>query len=322
MKRALRVTIVLLVVLLVAGGIVFWQYPLWVNDQTIRLHLWRSGVKSDYVQVDGYRLHYFEARPRDGSAGTPLLLVHGLGARVEDWGNLIPGLAAQGFHVYAPDLLGFGRSPQPDVNYSISLEEQIVVDFMRAMGLSKADVGGWSMGGWISMKMALDHPAMVERLVVYDSAGLYFDAAGDADVFTPSGVEGVHRLFKILSPRVAQLPDFVARAVVRRNGAMAWVIHRSVTAMMGGRDLLDFRLGQMQRPTLVVWGARDDLIPLETGERMHKLIPGSSMAVIEGCGHLAPAECWQPTLEATVGFLRAQPVPAGGRTVYAAPVVK
>ena len=86
------------------------------------------------------------------------------------------GLAAQGFHVYVPDLLGYGRSPKPDVDYSISLEEKTVVEFMQAVHVPRADVGGWSMGGWIAMKLALDHPEMVDRLVVYDSAGVYFPA--------------------------------------------------------------------------------------------------------------------------------------------------
>jgi len=63
MKFALRV-VALLVVVLVAAGLVFYRYPLWVADQQIRFHLWREGVKSEYVEAGGYRLHYFEALPR------------------------------------------------------------------------------------------------------------------------------------------------------------------------------------------------------------------------------------------------------------------
>src|SRR5580692_712982 len=147
MKVALRVVAFLLVIMVVAG-LLFYRYPLWVADRQTRFHLWREGVKSDYVEAGGYRLHYFEASPANGGSGTPLVLVHGLGARGEDWGAMIPALAAQGFHVYAPDLLGYGRSPRPDVSYSISMEETVVVQFMQAMHMARADVGGWSMGGW------------------------------------------------------------------------------------------------------------------------------------------------------------------------------
>src|SRR5277367_5259154 len=170
MKLALRV-VAFLVLLVVAAGLVFYRYPLWVGDQQLRFHLWRAGVKSDYVEAGGYKLHYFEAAPSDGSGGTPLVLVHGLGARGEDWAAMIPALAAKGFHVYVPDLLGYGRSPQPDVDYSVSLQEKTMMEFMDALGLEDSDVGGWSMGGWVALELTLDHPEMVDRLVVFDSAG-------------------------------------------------------------------------------------------------------------------------------------------------------
>ena len=301
--------------MVVVGGLVFYFDPLWVTDQFLGVHLWRRHVRSEYAMVGSYRLHYLEAVPADGRDGTPLLLVHGLGARGEDWSELIPRLAEAGFHVYAPDLLGFGRSPRMDLSYSIPLQEETMVGFLRAMHLEKADVGGWSMGGWIAMKLALDHPEMVDRLVLYDSAGVYFPASEDADLFTPTDLAGVRRLVSMLYPHPAQMPDFVGRALLRAIATNGWVIRRSMEEMMAGRDLLDFRLQLIDRPTLVVWGSHDDLIPLKVGDGIHERIPNSSMAVIEGCGHMAPAECWRPVLQATVEFLRAQPPMQGGRTV-------
>ena len=174
-KRVVRVLAVIFVLILVAVGVVYYN-PLWLADQQIRYRLWREGVRSDYIVVDGYRMHYFEATPPKGQPETPLVLVHGLGARGEDWGVMIPALAAKGFHVYAPDLLGYGRTVRPDVSYSIALQEKTVFDFMQAKQVTRADVGGWSMGGWVAMQLALDHPEAVDRLAVYDSAGLYFPA--------------------------------------------------------------------------------------------------------------------------------------------------
>lgn len=80
MKFALRV-VAFLVLFAVAAGLAFYRYPLWVADRQIRFHLWREGVKSDYVDTGGYGLHYFEALPTNGG-GTPLVLVHGLGLGV------------------------------------------------------------------------------------------------------------------------------------------------------------------------------------------------------------------------------------------------
>ena len=301
--------------LVLVGAIIFLRFPLWVNDQHIRFHLWRNNVQSEFVEVGKDRIHYFEALPPNHKEGIPLLLIHGLGARGEDWAALMPGLAAAGFHVYAPDLLGYGRSPRPDISYSIADEEAAVVAFMHTVHLTRVDVGGWSMGGWIALKLTLDHPEMVDRLVVYDSAGVYFPATDDADVFTPTDEAGVRRLMSILSPRPVNMPDFVARDVLRKVHRNAWVIHRSMAEMMTGRDLLDFRLHRIQRPTLVMWGSRDDLIPLASGERMHELIPGSTLDVVDGCGHLAPSECWRPVLKSTIDFLKSQPTTLGGRRI-------
>ena len=95
------------------------------------------------------------------------------------------------------------------------------------------------------------------------------------------------------------------------------MVKRSMTAMTNGRELLDFRLHDLKEPTLVVWGSRDDLIPLAVGQRIHSLIPDSSLLVVDGCGHLAPAECWKPVTDGTVNFLKAKDPAAGGERMVA-----
>ena len=305
-------------VLAIAAGAALYFKPLWVADQQIRLHLWQQHVRSDYVEVNGYRLHYFEALPKAGTAGTPLLLIHGLGARGEDWSTLIPELAAKGFHVYVPDLLGYGRSVRPDVNYSIALQQQTMVGFLDAMHVSKADVGGWSMGGWVAMKLALEHPERVDRLVIYDSAGIYFPATFGAELFTPVDSAGISKLMGMLTPHPQKLPEFAQRAVLRKLAGNAWVIQRSVFAMTNGRDLMDFRLHELRMPMLIVWGDKDVLIPLSVGEKFHRSVEGSRLAVMEGCGHMAPAECSKPVVASTVEFLRAVPAIRGGERSYPA----
>ena len=311
--------LLLLAGMLVTGGVFLMRhYPLWLVTQVVRFHLWRSDVRSRYVQVGNYRLHYYEAEPPGGEAGTPLVLVHGLGARGEDWSPMIPGLAASGFHVYAPDLLGYGRSARPDVDYSIALEERTTAEFMRAVGVGRADVAGWSMGGWVTMALAVDQPELVDRVVVYDSAGVYFQPTYDFSVFTPRDTAGVTELLHLLIPNPPVLPRFVAEDVVRTLGRNAWVVRRSVVAMAGGKDLLDFRLSGLRQPMLVVWGEQDRLIPLSSGETIHRLVAGSVLAVQPGCGHLAPAQCSGPILRETVQFLRATPPARGGEVRLAA----
>ena len=313
----LRALTAFVLVSLIAGATFFFA-PLWVNDEIIRYHLWSQHVESHYLRVDGYELHYFEARPPGTQnkplqeQGKPLILVHGLGSRGEDWSPMIPTLAAAGFHVYAPDLLGYGRSPQPDVDYSIPLEEKMLVDFVHTLGIENADVGGWSMGGWVALKMTVDHPGMVDRLILYDSAGIYFPPTFEASLFIPTDSPGLAKLIAILTPKPMPMPAFIGRAAIRRLRANGWVIERSVTSMEAGKDLQDFRLHEIQKPTLIVWGQLDELIPISVGAEMHRKIAGSSMLIVAGCGHLAPGECAKPVLKGTIDFLQAEPPIRGG----------
>ncbi|WP_263384183.1 alpha/beta fold hydrolase [Granulicella arctica] len=314
-KLAARIAAAL-VLLLIVTGVFFYRHPVWFLDRAIYYRLWRGHVVGKYIDVGTNRLHYYEAGDPNG---TPLLLIHGLGSRGEDWSTLIPTFAAAGFHVYAPDLLGYGRSSRPDVDYSIALEESVVVQFMQAVHQPRASVIGWSMGGWIAMKLALDHPAMVDRLAVYDSAGTYFAAVLPPNLFTPNDVDGVKRLFDVLEPEPRTVPAFIERDSLHKLQKNSWIINRSLSSMISGRYLLDFRLGSLKQPMLIMWGGADHLIPPAVGEEIHKAVTHSVFGLVEGCGHLAPAECSKPFLEGTIAFLKSQPPMSSGETTYPKP---
>jgi len=222
-------------------------------------------------------------------------------------------LKRAGFHVYAPDLLGYGRSPKPgDSDYSIATQEQFVADFIQSIGLQKPDIGGWSMGGWIALKLALDHPDMVDRVVVYDPAGIKFDGSADrAMIFHPTTPDDVNKLQAMMEPEAKPLPAFVANDALRVLQADGMVTDRSMAAMQTGKDALDTRLAGMTEPLLIVWGSLDRLIPLSAGETMHGLVPKSELDVVEGCGHLGPRVCSGREAAATADFLKANPAPAG-----------
>ena len=169
------------------------------------------------------------------------------------------------------------------------------------------------------MKLTLDHPEMVDRLIVYDSAGVYFPATWQPELFTPTDEAGVRKLISMLTPEPRVVPDFAAAAMVRKLQGNAWVVSRSLSSMTTGRDLLDFRLHNISEPMLIVWGSKDALIPLSAGETIHERVPQSVLNIVEGCGHLAPAECAAPVAESTVDFLRSEPPMRGGEKTF--PVV-
>ena len=309
---------ILLLLAVVAGVVAATMYfrPLWVADQQIHVHLWNQGATNGYVNVPEGRLHYYELRG-PGGAGTPLVLVHGLGGRAEDFTAMMPRLAAAGFHVYVPDLLGYGRSSTPNSDYSIRTEEQVVLHFMDSQHLDHALVAGWSMGGWIALRMALDQPARVDRLVLFDAAGVKFDSDADTALFAPKDAAGVTRLIRALSPTMPVPPTFVQRDIIRRNGERAWIIDRSLSAMRTGKDIVDSELSGMKPPTLILWGVQDAITPLSMAQQMHALDPRSVLATVDGCGHYAPVECAQPFVDMTIKFLKADPPMQGGEVALA-----
>ncbi|MGD0912038.1 MAG: alpha/beta fold hydrolase [Terracidiphilus sp.] len=287
--KLVRRTIWVALVLAIAAGIGFVLRPVSYFNGSMYLREALTGVHNGQISIDGIRVHYLVAGPRNGK---PVVLVHGLGGRAEDWRNLAPTLAHAGYRVYMPDLPGFGRSEWP-ANFSYSVRDQahIVIDFIDAMHLDRVDLGGWSMGGWIVQIAASEIPARIERLMLFDSAGLHIDPDWDTGLFTPVNATQIDQLDALLMPSPPRVPGFVARDILRVSHQQAWVVQRAVASMLTGRDTTDALLPAFKMPLLIVWGSLDRITPLAQGEAMHQLAPQSELEVIAGCGHLAPLQC-------------------------------
>ena len=284
-KRLLWV-VVALVLIVVIG---FFLRPVSYFNECLYLREDLTGIESRSVQVEGHRVHYLA----EGPAGGPVVvLVHGLGASAESWRNLAPYLAKAGFRVYLPDLLGFGRSDKPaNFPYSVREEATVVVGFMDVLGLKQVELGGWSMGGWISETVAAEHPERVSRLMLFDAAGLDVKPDWDTNLFTPTTPAELDELDALLMPHPPRVPGFVARDIVRTIDKGGWVIKRVVASMRTGGDVTDNLLPQLKMPVLIVWGDLDRITRLTQAETIHRLIPQSDLEVFAGCGHLAPLEC-------------------------------
>jgi pimeloyl-ACP methyl ester carboxylesterase len=292
----------LLLAVVIVAGTVFWMRPLSFYRAFSVLHLRCAGAQTSHVTVAGIRLHYYALGP---SAGSPVVLVHGLGGRSDDWQDLAPTLARAGFRVYLPDLPGFGKSEQPaGFSYSIPDQAKIVAGFLDALALNQVDLGGWSMGGWIVQRVAGDHPERVRRLILFDSAGINEPPAWDTRLFTPITAAEIDQLDVLLMPHPPQVPGFVARDILRSSRRNAWVIHRAVASMLLGHDTTDDLLPQLKMPVLIVWGSLDHVTPLQQGEKMHRLVSQSQLDVMDGCGHLAPRQCAPQIAPGLVNFLK------------------
>jgi pimeloyl-ACP methyl ester carboxylesterase len=299
--RQARKLIWMVAVLAMAAGIGFWIRPLSFFDGTMYLREAFTGVESRAIQVLGHRVHYLAEGPVHGPV---VVLVHGLGGRAEDWIDLAPHLAKAGFRVYMPDLLGYGRSERPaDFSYSVRDEAGVVIGFMDALGLQRVDLGGWSMGGWIAQLVAGEAPGRVQRLMLFDSAGLDTAPEWDTRLFTPTTAGQLAQLDALLMPHPPPVPGFVARDVLRFSNRRAWVVQRAMASMLTGRDVTDNLLPALKMPVLIAWGAEDHITPVDQAEKMHRLVPQSELEILAGCGHLAPLQCASQMGPAVVAFL-------------------
>ena len=301
MKRAIWVVGLMV---LVAVALVVWEHPIsWVYFGVVtpaRLRL--QGGASRSVMIAGYRVHYDVLGPADGA---PVVLVHGLGGRAEEWLDLTPFLVKAGYRVYMPDLPGYGSSEKPpEFSYSVPDEAAIVVGFLDAMGLKQVDLGGLSMGGWIAQRIAGEHPERIRRLMLFDSAGIGERPDWDTRLFTPGNPAEVDQLNALLDPHPRMVPGFVGRDIVRLTDKNGWVIRRAIASMLEGHDATDSLLPRLKMPVLIVWGAEDRIMPLHLGQRMHGLVAQSQMEVFEDCGHLSSMQCGGRIGPKVVEFLR------------------
>jgi pimeloyl-ACP methyl ester carboxylesterase len=316
-RRAWRVTrwvllgILVLLVALVLSAILRPLAVLWFATQARLLF---HGIHSDYTEIPfagnpRVRIHYFV-----GGSGPPVVLVHGLGGRAEDWANLMPQLVRDHHRVYALDLPGYGRSDWPkNATYSIPEETAAVEAFLDNRHLDRIDLAGWSMGGWIVMRLALDQPQRIRRLIILDSAGIRFPLTWDPAIFEPNTAAKLRTLDDLLMPGAApRVPAFVERDIFRFVKKHAWVVLRNMNSMLTGADLLDGQLAGLKMPMLIVWGKQDHLIPVSVGEQIHRDVPQSELEIFDGCGHLAPGQCAAQVGPVVKGFLD-EPAPIAGQ---------
>ena len=298
-----KISLVILV-LLIAFVLYALLRPLSVMRAVGRATLLSAGIHGHYAQVGPYRVHYFE-----GGDGPPLVFVHGLGAESLNWVPAMLDMRRQ-YHVYAIDLLGHGDSDQPDIAYSIEQQSEMLRQFLAGQHIQSANVVGVSMGGWVALKLAIEHPDVVNRLVVADSAGLKFRTNLTVKNFLPATQEEFDAFMAMLTPRQYPAPYPLRRAFLHRIAERAWITRRIFASFLTYQDALDGKLQSVKAPTLVIWGKQENMIPLAVGEEMKQQLPNASLVVCADSGHLAVFECWNELKPEVKSFLASPQPPA------------
>ena len=232
---------------------------------------------------------------RQAGSGPVVVLLHGLGATMDEW-LPVAGPMAEWCTVVAVDLPGHGRSAAPAGDYSLGAYASAVRDLLDALGHRSATIVGHSLGGGIAMQFAYQFPERVERLVLVASGGLGPEISRWLRAAT---LPGSHLVLRLLESRVMDrvlrrrggASNRAARALRRRTFVRAL---RAVVDHRGQQAAATNRLHLLDRvPTLVVWGADDRIIPVSHAVRAHRAMPGSRLQVLAGAGHCPHIE--QPT---------------------------
>jgi pimeloyl-ACP methyl ester carboxylesterase len=293
------------IALLAAAGASFWEWPVTYYDGFTGAYIWLRGFRSRWIAVNGHRLHYLVGGP---ISGPPVVLLHGLGGRAENWRALAPYFVKAGFRVYMPDLLGYGRSPMPeDFSYSVRDQAALIIAFIRTLGHRSVDLGGWSMGGWVAQLIAGQAPRLVRHLMLFNSAGLHVYPRWHPEIFTPCSPEQLERLHAILDPNPMPIPGFLARGILRACESRNWVIQRALNSMFKGHDVTNNILPTLKMPVFIGWGEKDECISVHQATQMHFLVPHSELHIIPGCGHLAPLDGARHLGPKAAAFLRNTP---------------
>ncbi|MFC1971758.1 alpha/beta fold hydrolase [Chloroflexota bacterium] len=239
-----------------------------------------NDIQSRKIKVDGRDVRYYTA-----GQGDPLLVIHGGGGDAATWLKNVSALADK-YTVYVPDLPGFGDSQPLDGDYYIPELVEFTDNFTKRLGLERFHLIGHSIGGGVALKYALESPHKIRKLVLVSSLCLGREIAlwvriaclparyiGSVLLTVLKGIRWL--LLTLLSP-IGCVLHFPSTSV--NFGS-------SITTLKEQTLVLAHRLSAIVMPTLVVWGAKDQIVPVRHAYAAAQVIPDCQLKVFENRGH-------------------------------------
>jgi pimeloyl-ACP methyl ester carboxylesterase len=245
-------------------------------------------------------------RVLEGGSGMPVVFLHGAGGLLAD-NPFLDRLAAR-YHVFAPELPGYGESTGEEL-----LEDMLDFtlhgwDVVAALGLARPHLVGHSMGGMIAAEMAAVAPHDLDRLVLVAAAGLWIEEHPIPDIFALLPGQLVELLFQDPDKGQALLTGGVDFSDM--EAFKAFYLGQQRRLAMAGKILFPIpnrrvskRLYRVTAKTLVLWGEADRLIVPAYAERWGRLIPGATVQTIPDAGHMLPYEQPETFVDALTRFL-------------------
>jgi haloalkane dehalogenase len=252
--------------------------------------------ESRYREVDGLRMAHL-----DEGEGAPVVFLHGEPTWSFLWRKVIPPVRDAGFRCVAPDLAGFGRSDKPvDMGfYSYDLHVSLIASLLEDLDLRGATMVVHDWGGPIGLRLAVEHAERIDRLVILDTglatgyqrmtdAWLAFRdfVARTEDLPIGMLVRGACKLDpgdEVIAAYEAPFPDIASKAGARAFPMLLPSTPDSPGAAAGRRTQEALR--EDRRPTLMLWGDSDPVLPLSVGERFAAAIGRPPPRTIKDAGH-------------------------------------
>lgn len=316
MKAVRRLMGALAVLGIAAAALLSWA---WAPDlPTAELEQRWAPPPSTFIEVQGQRVHLRDEGPRDDPV--PIVLIHGTSASLHTWEGWVKALKTQR-RVITFDLPGFGLTGPFTGRYAAAgyggdAYARFVLDVAERLKLTRFVIGGNSLGGEIAWRVAVLAPERVHQLVLVDAAGPPFVPEHFPLGWQLARVPVLNHVLEWVLPRqlVAQglasvygepariTPELVDRyfELTLREGNRRALMER-LREMRPGVDAE--RIASIRRPTLVLWGRRDRLIPLAVGEHFGRTIPGSRLVIFDDLGHVPHEEDAARTVKPVRAFL-------------------
>jgi 2-hydroxy-6-oxonona-2,4-dienedioate hydrolase len=210
--------------------------------------------------------------------------------------------------VIAADQIGFGKSDRPMLKYRVGTYVDFLDKFMSELKIEKASIVGNSLGGWVAALTAIKYPNRVEKIVLADAAGLKPNAVDLEQVYSLnySTRDEVKQLVKLVFYNQALFGSdaFIEQSLALRVAANdGYTINSLIESIKRNEDFLNGRLGEVKKPTLIVWGKQDGLLKVADGEQFKREIAGSELLVFDQCGHVPMIEKAADFNKAVLAFL-------------------
>jgi len=242
----------------------------------------------------GFQLHYL-----DIGSGLPLVFLHGSGPGASAYSNFkqnFPALVDAGYRAVLPDLLGFGHSDKPTgIDYTLDLFSSTLVELLDALEIDNCALVGNSLGGAVALRIAIDHPGRVCKLVLMAPGGIesretYFNMPGIQKMvagFVGEGFDraGLRRLLELL----VFDPRHVTDELVEERFNILKTQPKDVLARMKIPDLTS-ELAKIRSPILGFWGSDDQFMPPSGHEKILRACADSRFVMLSSCGHWAMVE--------------------------------